>query len=482
MRPFQRSLLVARRELKDSLTDWRIVTPVSLLTFIFPWVVIYATKFGIGWAERYDPGLVLAQLIPYSVMVVGFFPISFSLVIALESFVGEKERNTLESLLSTPITDGELYLGKLLAALALPLMGSLAAIAIYTANLPRLSGQSVQLDLLLQILCLTVTLALGMVAGAVVVSSNTTSVRAANLLASFIVLPAMLLISFQALIILWDQREVLWYIAGAQALADLALIRMGTRMFNREELLSRTLDRVDIRRTWRTFWAFLSQEPLSTTTGQSSKPLTIGRLYRRDLPQLLRRIGGAVLVVCLLLVGAFILGWLYAQALPLPPQTVEEFNLDSPSLLANWEEIRQNTDLFAQIFGGNLFRLVLFALGGIICFGASSVIPLFVTIGLVGFAAGEAAHLGLNLGQLSAAVWPHGIFEIPAAILLTAAGLRMGASVLAPLENSTLGETLLLGLADFVKLLLLLIVPILLIAAFIEVYVTPQIVFWVMGQ
>ena len=44
-------------------------------------------------------------------MVVGFFPISVSLVIALESFVGEKERHSLEPLLSSPLTDAELYLG-----------------------------------------------------------------------------------------------------------------------------------------------------------------------------------------------------------------------------------------------------------------------------------------------------------------------------------------------------------------------------------
>ena len=54
-------------------------------------------------------------------MIVGFFPITVSLVIALESFVGEKERRSIEPLLSSPLEDWQLYLGKLLASLVLPM-------------------------------------------------------------------------------------------------------------------------------------------------------------------------------------------------------------------------------------------------------------------------------------------------------------------------------------------------------------------------
>lgn len=43
-------------------------------------------------------------------------PLMFSTVIAAESFAGERERKTIESLLYTPTTDGELFLGKMVAA------------------------------------------------------------------------------------------------------------------------------------------------------------------------------------------------------------------------------------------------------------------------------------------------------------------------------------------------------------------------------
>lgn len=467
--------LVARRELKENLSDWRITLPAAILTFIFPWLVISATDFGIQYAQRYDPELVVARLIPYATMVVGFFPISFSLVVALESFVGEKERNTLEALLSTPITDRALYLGKLFSSLAFPVAGSFLAIGLYTFGLRRATGQTVPPDLLGQIALLILTLALGMVAGAVVVSSNTTSVRAANLLASFIVIPAMLLISFQALVILWEQRHVLWYIAAAQGLVDVGLVRMGVRLFNREELLSRTQDRIRPVQAARTFCAFFRAEPFAAACRGPSAPLSLGRLYRRDLPQLLRRNAWTLALAALMLVGAFSLGWRLARTLPLPAGPAESW----PRTPEEWQGI--GVDALRQFLGGtpwriflhNLIRLLGASLAGMFSFGVVAAAPLLGTIGLLGFLAGEAAGLGMDVWALSVLVWPHGILEVPAILLATAAGLRMGASVLAPPRGFSLGETLLLGLADFAKVMLLLVAPLLALAAVVEVYLTP---------
>src|SRR5437660_10524949 len=47
-----------------------------------------------------------------------FIPASLSLVLALESFVGERERTRLEVLLSTPLREAEIYAGNVVAVLA----------------------------------------------------------------------------------------------------------------------------------------------------------------------------------------------------------------------------------------------------------------------------------------------------------------------------------------------------------------------------
>lgn len=69
------------------------------------------------------------------------FPLMFSTVIAAESFAGERERKTMEALLYTPASDSELFLGKVLAALA-PAIGIswgsflLYALVLNTAGYP----------------------------------------------------------------------------------------------------------------------------------------------------------------------------------------------------------------------------------------------------------------------------------------------------------------------------------------------------------
>ena len=64
-------------------------------------------------------------------------PLMVSSILAADSFVGEKERKTLEGLLYTPVRDAELYVAKVLVGLIPALVVSLASFVIYgvVANL-----------------------------------------------------------------------------------------------------------------------------------------------------------------------------------------------------------------------------------------------------------------------------------------------------------------------------------------------------------
>jgi uncharacterized membrane protein SpoIIM required for sporulation len=81
----------------------------------------------------------------------------------------------------------------------------------------------------------------------------------------------------------------------------------------------------------------------------------------------------------------------------------------------------------------------------------------------------------------SAAVLPHGVLELPAAIIATALSVRMGAVFMSPPRGMTVGEGWLWALADFVKVFLALVVPLLALAAALEVHVTPLVVMKVLG-
>src|SRR4051794_7579639 len=88
--PPQRTLgaawIVARREISDVVSDWRIVFPALLLIVVFPLLMVVLSaqaRFSPFLAQRF-PGLNVGTVVPFGMMAVGFFPISFSLVLALE--------------------------------------------------------------------------------------------------------------------------------------------------------------------------------------------------------------------------------------------------------------------------------------------------------------------------------------------------------------------------------------------------------------
>jgi len=58
-------------------------------------------------------------------------PLMVSVILASDSFVGERERKTLEGLLYTPVSDTDLFVGKILAALVPALVIDVACFALY---------------------------------------------------------------------------------------------------------------------------------------------------------------------------------------------------------------------------------------------------------------------------------------------------------------------------------------------------------------
>ena len=101
---------------------------------------------------------------------------------------------------------------------------------------------------------------------------------------------------------------------------------------------------------------------------------------------------------------------------------------------------------------------------------------------LIGYFMGSMAGAGLPpLTFLAAFVLPHGILEIPAAVLAGAAILRLGATLAAPAEGQTIGEAWLRALADWARIMAGLVMPLLLGAALLEVLVTPRLAIWLIG-
>jgi uncharacterized membrane protein SpoIIM required for sporulation/ABC-type transport system involved in multi-copper enzyme maturation permease subunit len=469
------ALIITRREVRDSLRDWRIMAPIFILTLVFPLLANVMTRIFTGFFENNGAEDLLPALLPLLPMIVGFFPVSISLVIALETFVGEKERLSLEPLLSTPLTNTELYLGKSFAAMLPPLMASYAGILIYMSGLILGKYQwRPEMALIVQIMLLTTVQALVMVTGAVVVSSQTTSTRAANLLASFIIIPMSMLVMLEGWIMVKPhQRYLLWYIMLGLLVTVVLLVRMGARIFNREELLGRSLDQINLR------WAFgLVRDQIRGPVGDR---FTVRRWYRLSVFPALRHLRGGSTVVLICVLGAFIGGWLAADVWTLPLDHFDSHDETLMDRMQFWLEMGQdNPQLVILAAMQNLRVLLAATILGIFTFGVLALVLVMIPFAITGFIMGQVVTAGLSPLPFMLAVIPHGIVEVPAILIAGAAALRLGSVVTHPPDGMTVGEAWLRALGDTIKIGVGVVLPMLLVAAALEVWLTPQVVEFVL--
>ncbi len=475
MRTLDNALIVTRREVRDSLRDWRIMVPIFLLTLCFPLLANGLTRIFTSFFESNGAEDLLPALLPLMPMVVGFFPVSISLVIALETFVGEKERLSLEPLLSTPLTNTELYLGKSFAAMLPPLMASYTGMAIYMGSL-ILGKQQWRPEplLVVQIVLLTTVQALVMVTGAVVVSSQTTSTRAANLLASFIIIPMSMLVMLEGTIMVQPhKRYLLWYITLGVMVTVVLLVRMGARIFNREELLGRSLDQLNLRWAFHIIW--------DQFRGLRGERFTLGRWYRLSVIPAVRSLRSPSVVVLICIASALAGGWIAAQIWPIH---LGQFQANDETLLDNlrsWLELGQNNPhLVIAAATQNLRVLAAATILGVFTFGVMALILIAVPFGILGFILGQVMLSDLSPLPFIVAVIPHGIIEIPAILIAGAVALRLGSIVTQPPKNTTVGEAWLRALGDTLKVGVGVVLPLIVLAAVLEVFLTPRVVEWVL--
>lgn len=468
------ALIITRREIRDQLRDWRIILPIAVLTIIFPFLANFTTRRILEFVQRYGATLIAERFIPFLLMIVGFFPISISLVIALESFAGESERRTIEPLLSSPLNDGQLYLGKLLACVITPLMAAYLGMGVYLAGIYRLSSWRPEPMFLVLIILLTAVQALVMVCGAVVISTQTTSVRAANLLASFIIIPVALLIQIESVMMLWADYNVLWWAVLALVVLAILLVRMGVTHLNREELLGHEIDTLNLRWMGKVFRRQFMGDAHS-----------VKEWLQYEIPHTLSRMWIPISWMTVLLVAVTYLGAVEFNRLGISASQIGFDRLgkiDSQILSQMGQMGFFNPGSVLTLFWHNLRAVSIAALLGSFTLGVAGVLVLMLPMGLIGFFTGAASLAGLSpLTVLAAFTLPHGLLEIPAIILSGAAILRVGASFVSPNQGQSIGEGLVKSLADWAKITLVIVLPLFLGAAILEVFVSPQVMVKLLG-
>ena len=462
--------MVARREFIDQFRDWRIIVPMLLLVSIFPFIADDTTRQAIEFMNRYGGQLILEHLIPFVVLVIGFFPLSFTLVVALESFVGEKERGTIEPLLSSPLDDQHMYLGKLLVGIATPLLFSFASIAIYLLLISRRDVALPSAYILSLVLLLTFAHAVLMVSSAIVISVQATTIRAANLLASFVVVPVAFLLQGETALIFWGNEGVLWYAIVAVTLLSGLIVRLGLSHFRREYMLGREIDSLNIKRIGRMF--------VDRFTGSAR---SVFAWYRHEVAESVGQLRAPTVIVFVIGIIAVVASYWWVMAnvpsyLHLSPDVADKIKTFVAGNLTDLDELNHQLPV-PVLFFHNARAVVIMLFLGIASFGTLGLTFFVVNMGLVGGVLGAANLIGFSPFLVFAAgVLPHGIFELAAVMLSTAATLKAGAQLVTPQPDKSLGEVLLVSLADWFRIFVGVALPLLAVAAVIEIYLTPKLI------
>jgi uncharacterized membrane protein SpoIIM required for sporulation/ABC-type transport system involved in multi-copper enzyme maturation permease subunit len=428
--------LVARRDLRDATSELRLVLAMVALTLAIP----IASAIGVRALAYFGGGTaVVNRLAVVGAFFVVFIPASFSLVLALEAFVGERERTTLEVLLSTPLREAEIYAGKVAAVLVVSLGLCYGGLVVYClAVFPGLGY--FPLGVLIALALSTICQVAAMVAGAVIISLNARTMRAANVMASFIILPMSVVLQVEAALILIGRSEYLWGFAAVMIVLAILLLRMGLDGFSREALLARDVG---------------LRKPLQRAIGAlrwsfRGRPGIVRLLWLRRVAIALATFG---------FVAGIGVGFLAGKTDAIPVAVVKPALSSLLTASAGATPVQE----VVGIFGHNLLAFVLAALLAVITAGLSG----FALTFLPGFLLGYAAALS-SWSVALGGVFPNGLVEIPAAIVAGGLVIQIGAAAIHMEPNGGWTTRTMAAFADYVRSLRWL-VPALALAALLEV-------------
>jgi len=166
--------------------------------------------------------------------------------IAAYSIVGEKVEKTLEPLLATPTTDGEILLGKGIAAFIPPVLSAWAGASIFMGLADYLllnAGLGYYYfpnwNAIVMLLLLAPLAAILSIEVAVIASSRVTDVRGANQIAGLMFIPFVVVFFAGAEGIFAFNIENLLIFSGVVLVADVILFFLSKATFNREEILTK---------------------------------------------------------------------------------------------------------------------------------------------------------------------------------------------------------------------------------------------------
>jgi stage II sporulation protein M len=252
---------------------------------------------------------------------------------------------------------------------------------------------------------------------------------------------------------------------------SILLIRLGLAHFRRESLIGREIDTLNIRFIWTTFKRQLF--------GPTRNPLD---WYKNSVATLYQQRYSIIVVIILGIIGAISA---YYYALVNSPMLLDYVGQEGMKDILSQVSKSMNFEIptlsFRYIFFNNLRAIFASLILGVFTLSIGGMMTYLVNIGLIGGVLGLADGFGFSPVTLFfAGVLPHGIFEITAIVISTAAILHMGVMLVTPDSNRTMSQVFIESIANWFRIMVGFGFPLLFIAALLETYVTPQIIVYFM--
>ena len=193
------------------------------------------------WSTLTESQRMMVIAVQFSVVMFLILPIFIPTIIAADSFAGEKDRGTAEGLAVAPISDSEIYLGKIMGSL-IPTLAGMWISAIGFVFLANYASQKVldrnllpDFNFILSIFVIAPLLGLASVNIMIFASTKTSNARDSQQIGSLISIPLMALV-FGAFVFM--SISVMLISAAVLIIVDILAVKVGMSLLNREKWIS----------------------------------------------------------------------------------------------------------------------------------------------------------------------------------------------------------------------------------------------------
>jgi len=244
---FWKSWIVTKKDLsvikRNKYVFYSLIAMPLVLGVVLPVIFIFAIGAGADQLTGEELLQTAYQIANLGTMYFVLIPAILPSIIASYSIVGEKIEKSLEPLLATPTTDGELLLGKSLASFVPCMAVTYLAAAIFVPIIDFWSYSTLGIILIpnlywaLMMFVITPFACIMSVAANIIVSSKVSDIRAAQQLGGIVVLPLIFVVLLGSIV----STSLLLAIGvtAALAVADVALFYLSKATFRREEILTK---------------------------------------------------------------------------------------------------------------------------------------------------------------------------------------------------------------------------------------------------